>query len=57
MMLRWSTQRADDRYKDHLDGQLTKSAPARHSSAESALGFVYIYKMLSDAKHSVCDLH
>ena len=23
MMLRWSTQRANDRYKDHLDGQLT----------------------------------
>ena len=28
MMLRWSTQRANERYKDHLDGQLTIVAQA-----------------------------
>ena len=28
MMLRWSTQRANERYKDHLDGQKTSMAQA-----------------------------
>ena len=27
LRLRWSTQRANDRYKDHLDGQLTNGCP------------------------------
>ena len=27
-MLRWSTHRANDRYKDHLDGQLTMNPPS-----------------------------
>ena len=49
MMLRWSTQRANDRYKDHLDGRLTRNrgTKAQKSSHNISKKCVIIFRKAS----------